>query len=403
MELDIESVAGGGAGVGRADGRVWFVRGALRGERVDAVPVRRRAGIVEAETRLVLEASPDREPHPCPVAQLCGGCSLAHVRRESAAAVLRQATSGGLRHADPSLSEAVSQARVIVSPWRSRLRARLHWDPDTGRLGFHAPRSHETVSAEPCRVISERLASTIDGLQRALLDSAAARGDVDWLEDLEGRRAVAGWRGPGGPPQTAVAGLDGWWSLTDAGRGWGERKVTMRLPVPLDVPIGAFFQANRLLVPRLFARVAELVARHGWRRVVDLYGGVGFLAAASRRGGASEITVVESQRSAAMAARENLPEAEIHACSAEEFLASNPGRDPDLVIVDAPRVGMSGTARSGLATLAPPAVLFLSCDVSRFGRDAGALLEAGYAVELLELWDFFAGSHHVEILALFRR
>ena len=33
----------------------------------------------------------------------------------------------------------------------------------------------------------------------------------------------------------------------------------------------------------------------------------------------------------------------------------------------------------------------------------GALLGAGYTLESVELWDLFAGSHHVETLASFRR
>lgn len=403
MELEISALAGGGAGVGRCDGAVWFVRGALPGERVEAAEVRVRAGVVEAEVTAVLRASPQREPEPCPVAGECGGCSLAHVRREAAAAVLREVAIGALRHAPRLLADTVAGAAVVVSPWRSRLRARLHWDAVAGRLGFFAARSHRVVGLSPCRIVSARLHAALPGLEAALARSGAADGEVEWLEDLGGESAVAGWDGPGGPPRGDVGGLGGWWRVRGGRQGWGEDGVTMELPVPLRVPIGSFFQANRDLVPSLFERVAELVRGTGAARLVDLYAGVGFLAAAGRHGGVGDVVAVEPDARAAAAARHNLEGATVHACTAERYLVGARRDAPDLAIVDAPRAGLSASARSSLLRLEPASVLILSCDVARFGRDAAALLAAGYSLETLELWDLFAGSHHVEVLALFRR
>ena len=169
----------------------------------------------------------------------------------------------------------------------------------------------------------------------------------------------------------------------------------------LQVPVGAFFQGNRYLVPALLARVAGLLA--GADRVVDLYGGVGFLAAAARHAGAAEITLVEASRPAAAAARLNLPGARVVAATAESYLRHKAVRVPDAVIVDPPRRGLSGEARAALLRLAPARIVMLACDPASFGRDAGALLDAGYSLDLVELYDLFAGSHHVETLASFRR
>ena len=177
----------------------------------------------------------------------------------------------------------------------------------------------------------------------------------------------------------------------------------MRLPIPLRVPLGVFFQGNRHLVPRLFARVAELVSALAPAAVVDLYGGVGLLAAAARAGGAERLTIVEAQRGAARAAAENLPGAAVMPAEAEVFLAAPPSGAGVLAIVDPPRAGMSPAARRRFAQWAPDAALWLACDPATFGRDAGELFAAGYRLDLLEIWDLFAGSHHAEIVALFRR
>ncbi len=405
MRLEIEDLAGGGAGLGRAGGRSWFVAGALPGELVEAREVRRRAGIVEAVAERVLRPSPEREPDPCPVAGACGGCDLAHLRRDAAGAALRRIAAGALRHAPPALTAAVAAAPVVVSPMGWRLRVRLHWDPGPGILGFFGRLSHRAVAIDPCRVVSPLLLEALPALRGALTACAAPPGDVEWLETLDGGTAVAGWWGEGPAPQGPLPPLAGWHLMAGrgAGRGWGAAEVTMALPVPLTVPLGAFFQGNRHLVPRLFDRVAVLVGESGATRAVDLYGGVGLLAAAAATGGARAITVVEGNPVAARAAASNLPSAEVVPGSAEAFLRRAGGGDGVVALVDPPRTGLSAEARRRILVWAPEVIVMLSCDPGRFGRDAAALVAAGYGMELVELWDLFGGSHHVEVLARFRR
>jgi 23S rRNA (uracil1939-C5)-methyltransferase len=406
MIVEIVELAGGGRGFARVDGEAWFVSGALPGERVEAEVERRRAGVVEARATRIFVSSAAREADPCPVASACGGCDLAHVRREAAEAVLREIVTGALRHAPPELANACRSAPVVLSPMGWRLRSRLHWDPATGILGFLGRRSHRAVDIAPCRVVSELLVSARPVLARALGDAGMPPGELEWLEDLRAEHAVAGWWGAGRPPHVAVPGLAGWQRLDStgpvAGEGWGDDGVVMQLPVPLFVPVGAFFQGNRHLVPRLFERVGELAAGTGCRRVVDLYGGVGFLAAAARHGGILELAVVESHGAAAAAAGRNLPGADVVAATAESYLEVPGEAVGTLAVIDPPRAGLSDEARGGLLAWNPEAVLLVGCDAARFGRDGGALLRGGYRLESLEIWDLFAGSHHAEILALFR-
>jgi 23S rRNA (uracil1939-C5)-methyltransferase len=406
VRLEIQSLGGGGRGVARAKRKVWFVVGALPGEVVDAEIERERSGIVEARVKTVIKASPWREADPCPVAGACGGCDLAHLRRSATADALREITCGALRHAPPGLAEKVRQAQVVVSEMSWRLRARLHWQAETKVLGFRQLRSHQTVEISPCRVVSRLLLDGLPRLAEALADANLPDGEVEWLENLGASAAVAGWRGAQAPPEVPVRGLAGWHPLGEGGAllpgGWGARGVTMDLPVSLRVPVGTFFQGNRHLVPRLFTRIGELVRAHGHARVIDLYGGVGFLAAAARHAGAAAITVIEGNRIAAEAAAANLPGALVLAVSAEDYLADAGSGRATLAIVDPPRTGLSAAATEGLLRWRPTGIVLLSCDAARFGRDTSTLLTTGYKLASLELWDLFAGSHHVEILADFR-
>jgi 23S rRNA (uracil1939-C5)-methyltransferase len=407
VRVEIKSLGGGGRGVARVGRKVWFVSGALPGEVVEAEVERERAGVGEARVTAVLKPSPWREADPCPVAGACGGCDLSHVRRGVIADALREVACGALRHAPPELADAARKAPVVVSEMGWRLRARLHWEARTQTLGFRGPRSHRTADISPCRVISRLLLDGLPRMSRALAAAGLPDGDVEWLENLGPSAAVAGWRGPGTPPEVSVRGLAGWHPIGEGGAllsgGWGATGVTMDLPIQLRVPVGSFFQANRHLVPKLFARVGELVRAHGHARVVDLYAGVGFFAAAARRAGASAITAIEGSRVAAEAAAINLPGALVLALSAEGYLEDPGVGRGTLAIIDPPRAGLTAAATAGLVRWLPEGIVLLSCDAAHFGRDAAQLLAFGYKLASLELWDLFAGSHHVEILADFRR
>src|SRR2546428_6956521 len=79
LDLTIDDLAFGGEGVGRVQGYVVFVRGAVPGDRV-------RVRVVEARSRFgraVIESlempSPDRVEAPCAYFGRCGGCRLPHV------------------------------------------------------------------------------------------------------------------------------------------------------------------------------------------------------------------------------------------------------------------------------------------------------------------------------------
>jgi 23S rRNA (uracil1939-C5)-methyltransferase len=406
MQLEVSGLGGGGRGVAHAQGKVWFVADALPGETVEARVERSRAGVVEARAEEIVAASPWREPDPCPRAGVCGGCTLAHVRRTATADALRAVTCGALRHAAPALTDAVRSAPVVVSPMAYRLRARLHWSRRTRTLGILAQRSHRVTDITPCRVITPLLSQHLTPLAEAIARAGLASGELEWLEDLAGHEAVAGWWGSGAAPPPPIGTLRGWHALAlDTGApagGWGSRTVAMALPHPLQVPIGAFFQGNRHLVPRLFERVAGLAYSSGCSRVVDLYAGVGFLAAAAHHAGISDLTLVESDARAAHAAAINLPAARVRPETAEAFLVEPGSGAGALAIADPPRTGLSRTALAALLSWRPEALVLLSCDAARFGRDAGRLLEHGWTVTSLELWDLFAGTHHVEIVACLR-
>jgi 23S rRNA (uracil1939-C5)-methyltransferase len=416
VSLDAEKLVGGGRAIAHHDGSTWMVAGALPGERVRAQVTGRRAGIVEARTLEVTSPPhPARLQDPCPQSKLCGGCDWPHVRPIDGAK-LKAAAAAEAARSFPDLARRLASAPIHSSENGYRLRARLHWDGEKRLLGFFEQRSHDVVSIAPCRILTPRFMQALPAVEEALSRSCRERADLEWLEGTG--HAVAALRpakrGPRQIDATSVPGPDdlggavsGFHRLSDKGRlrtGWGPTEVEIELPIPLLVPIGSFFQGNRHLIGPLFERVAELVGGEA-TPVYDLHAGVGYLAAAARRAGERELTLVEPNREAAMAARRNLPGAHVVAGSTAEAFVAGARNLPSesIVITDPPRIGLSKALRRDLARWRPARILMLGCDPATWARDAGFLYGHGYQPRVVEIFDLFPSTHHLEILALLER
>ena len=130
---------------------------------------------------------------------------------------------------------------------------------------------------------------------------------------------------------------------------------------------------------------------------LDLYGGVGLLAAAvgDRFGAGVRITSVESDAQATGFAAENLAEwvgASAQTGRVDRFLAGL-GRDATAaersrqqaatVVLDPPRSGAGYDVVDGIAALAPAQVVYVACDPVALARDVA--LFAGHGLREVEV------------------
>lgn len=80
--LEITDLTEEGQGVGKCDGLVFFVKGSVMGDLVEARILKVKKNYAYAKVEKLLEASPYRVTPLCPVAGKCGGCQLQHLSYE---------------------------------------------------------------------------------------------------------------------------------------------------------------------------------------------------------------------------------------------------------------------------------------------------------------------------------
>jgi 23S rRNA (uracil1939-C5)-methyltransferase len=168
------------------------------------------------------------------------------------------------------------------------------------------------------------------------------------------------------------------------------------------VPRGAFFQANRFLLPQLLSLVTS--GRSG-SSAWDLYAGVGLFSRALARG-FDQVTAVEIAEPATSAlAATKLPNLRAAKSTTLDFLrAAVLQRDrPDFIVLDPPRTGAGPEVSALLARIAAPALIYVSCSPQTLAVDLAVLAASGYSVAELHLLDLFPQTTHIETVAILTR
>jgi tRNA/tmRNA/rRNA uracil-C5-methylase (TrmA/RlmC/RlmD family) len=424
VEVAIDGFAHGGEGVGRIEGKVVLVAGALPGERVRVRVTEDHPRWSRAELLDVLVASADRVTPPCVYVGSCGGCDLQHVRPDAARALKTRVVREQLARLGRLGGEAdrlVEDCRIAGPDLGYRNHVQLHADAD-GRLGFHRAGSHDVVPIDTCIVADEQVSE----LRTLVGDGTGAR-EVS-LRALGADRAVVLTPGPG-----SLQVPEG--EMTVALRSEDRAPVVLRgagllhtevAGIGLRVPLDAFFQVNSAGAEALVALVLELVGDVTARDVWDLYAGVGLLALPLARAGAHVLAVESGRRAAAAAPGPPAPparpappaarlNAELHGLDVtvvdervEKVTARGAGGDrslpaPEIVVADPPRAGLGRRVVEDLVTMTPERIVLVACDVASLARDVRDLTELGYRLERAVPLDLFPMTHHVETVAAFRR
>jgi tRNA/tmRNA/rRNA uracil-C5-methylase (TrmA/RlmC/RlmD family) len=404
LDLEVERIAHGGVAVARHEGRVVFVADAIPGERVRArVTDARKDRFWRADTVEVLDASADRREHVWTEASVdrapehrAGGAEFGHIRMPRQRALKGEVLTEALqRFARIEHEVVVEPVETTLAPdtdaeagtgWRTRVR--LHVD-EAGRVGPYASRSHRVI---PVRDLPLAVAELRDlaPLDRPLPSARS----VDLIASSDGNaQLVVDPPASGGPLVHET--VDG---------------RTFQLDRT------GFWQVHRGAAATLSRAVRELVDgdRFDPRAAnLDLYGGVGLLAAAigDRFGESVRVTSVEADPRATDHAAANLSDwvgARAETGRVDRWLAElATSADRSLrdrlaaatVVLDPPRSGAGREVVERLAALRPAQLVYVACDPVALARDLGTFGEHGYRLEALRAFDLFPNTHHVEAVA----
>jgi 23S rRNA (uracil1939-C5)-methyltransferase len=445
LEVDVQDLAFGGAGVARHDGFVVFARDTAPGDRARVRIRKARRRFAEAELEDVLSAGPSRVEVPCPYVPRCGGCRLQHVAYERALAAKRDQVAEHLARIGHLEGIDVREPDPAVERfgYRNKMEYSASRGPDGGiDLGFHVRgRWDEVIDVEWCMLatpLGNRVRETVrawaEGEGMRPYDQRAQEGVLRHVVVREGvatgqvlvtvvtapgaEAAVERLAAPLAAAHPELVGLlhavnDGLAEVTSGlptrvvhGRDWLEERVR---GVTLRLSAAAFFQTNTRMTDVLYDRVAEAAGLDGGQVVYDLFAGVGSIGIAVA-GGAREVVAIEIvpeavEDAAANAAANGVTNHTAIAGDVRVVLRERRGElpPPDVAIVDPPRAGLSGGAVRRVLELAPPTLVYVSCQPATFADNAARFVAGGYRLEWVRPVDMFPQTPHIEAVARFTR
>ena len=397
--VTIASIAAGGDGVGRADGRVLFVPRTAPGDVAD-VTFRADPAARFAHARLARLVAPggSRVAAECPHYDRddCGGCQLQHLTYAAQLAAKAAIISDAFLRIGKRPLAAPPEVRPSPGQWRYRRKLSLHLRHDGTRLvgGLHPYHDASAVfPLDDCRITSSAVNAASREVVAAgdLLPPAhelratvrEADGGVTLL--VEGGTS---WRDPAALLVRVPALVAIWWQPHQGAR----RLVADRRPG--DEPGASFVQVNAAMAAEMRAHVVSRVLTWAPATVVDCYAGAGDTALDLAARGV-HVTAIELDADAARFCAARLPAGSRSVTARVE--AELPRALPaDAVIVNPPREGLQAPVTRALDAEhgRTRAVLYVSCNPATLARDVARLPH--WRVASCVAFDMFPQTAHVE-------
>jgi len=170
-----------------------------------------------------------------------------------------------------------------------------------------------------------------------------------------------------------------------------------------QVSNGAFFQANKSLLPTMVEHISETNDVGGLG--VELYAGVGIFST-FMSSKFDNLVAIEWNRQAVSDAKanfikNNVNNAAIYPLSAEDGLSMliKKNKKPNFILVDPPRDGLSKDVCEKIQKLLPKQITYVSCDPATLARDLKKITSTGiYKINQIQPLDMFPHTSHVETI-----
>ncbi len=458
IELDIDSAAYEGKGIGKLDGQVVFVPNTAPGDKVKTRIIKKKKSYLEGKLLEVIEEGPERIEPKCQHAQHCGGCNWQHVSYKHQLEFKQEQVQdhmhriGDLTHLEVNETLGCEDTfyyrnKMEYSMGHKRWLSREEIERDEFvsdrcfAAGLHAPgRFDKILNISECHLqdpVSYQILDFVrswckerdippfnridhEGFMRNLVIRKAYHTDdlmvniVTYQDDQEIIKNMADALLDEFPQITTIINnvndtrrptAEGRYKKIIYGPGYITDKIG---PYHFNIDANAFFQTNTRQAERLYEVAKEYAGIQQDDVVYDLYCGVGtlslFLSNEAKR-----VVGIELEDVSIKNARKNAEENEVgNVAFVEgdmkdvftEEITDDHGF-PDCLITDPPRSGMHPEVVERLKELKVPKLVYISCNSSTMARDLKELNEV-YDILEIQPVDMFPQTYHIETVAKLR-
>lgn len=390
--IEIYSIAFGGEGVGKIDGKVYFVTGALPGEKVVVEITEEKKNFTKGVLHEIITPSQERIESVCPLAfncrkkgLYCTGCVYQHVSYKKE-----------IEFKDRQFSELLKRFAGILdgvklSPLYSEkclnYRNKIIVHKASGKVnqfGFVSNDNVTVMDVPECHLACKEINEALKELHLNNHNSLKNSSEILLRYSRKDGVLILPKKFDGSFPK---------YMTEDSEFG------------PFLVSPYSFFQINMFSRNLLFAEFKKILDKVKSETVFDLYCGVGvFGILASESGFKTYCADIDSV--AVSAAKQN---AEMRGLRNIEFLSGNAfvalkkvfeKETPDKVclVIDPPRNGLDRSSIKLLCDKKPGCLIYISCSADTLCRDLKILMSSGYEIRSTRIVDMFPRTKHFETI-----
>ncbi len=414
MQIEIESLAFGGSGIAKEDGKVFFVRGGLPKDVLEIKIIKDKGKYAEAIISKIIEPSPDRIEPSCPVFNLCGGCQLqnlsypAQLREKEHILKETLGRLGGLH--DTPIEPIVSSPNEFG--FRNKVTLSAWFYKGQWHLGYNQKGSTRKVPIDSCPISTDIVNKTIKRISQVLVSLGDPHFPLDKIHiSSNGIKSqitlVPVHSRKGDTLKTLHRHLTRHAETENVSIGGiGETGFEFSiLDNKFMTTPSAFTQVNSKVNELMIKTVLEWAELTENTSVLDLYSGIGnFSIPLARK--SKDVLGVEISQNSVKLANKNIELNSIktivfqNASSEDAISILNDQEEKfDLVVLDPPREGAKEII-DGLVKLSPEKIIYVSCDPATLARDLKKLTELGYKINKIRPFDMFPQTYHIESITL---
>jgi len=430
FNIHIDSYSHDGYGVGRVNGMVVMVPGAMAGETCEVTAARIADNYVIADLQKLCTSSPTRVQPFCGHFSRCGGCDLQHMSYEHQLSFKKEVVKnallriGGFSDVDSVLQDTLGMDK----PFGYRNNVQFQADEE-GHFGFFRKNSNDVEDIDECPLQSNLANRVFKCIKRYCRDNAffklerivirSDRQDEKFMLVLGAKKAANGVQELVDMVKTEFPECVSIYFKSEQEYNliYGTSKMIdsiesdfLKNRLEFYVSPQSFFQVNPLQTTVLYDKVLEFAGTN-LKNVFDLYCGTGtislFLAGLAERVTGIEAVSRAVEDAKDNALRNNCKNAEFIKGQAEKvmprLLAGQPrlvGGACELVVVDPPRSGCDKRLLVSVLDAKPDKIVYVSCNPATLARDLKVLAAGGYLVEKVQPVDMFGWTRHVECVVL---
>ncbi|MBO7303358.1 MAG: 23S rRNA (uracil(1939)-C(5))-methyltransferase RlmD [Clostridia bacterium] len=441
VELEITDLNNLGNGVGRVDGKVVFVRGAVSGDVVRAKIIKVNKSFFVARLEEIVTPSSAREEDFCQAPLSCGGCVYRHISYDEELKLKYNYVKNAFLKvgiSDIEVLPVISTGRV--SGYRNKGQYPLAKIKGKTVAGFYASKTHNVVPAEDCAIQNPAFAEILrfvcefadeagwsvydeesrSGLLRHIYLRIGERtGEIMVCLVINGRALLhseeLALRLAERFPNIVSVLLNFNSDDTNVVLGdeykllYGKHGITDELcGLRFFISPESFYQVNHDGAELLYLKAREMAELCGDETLADLYCGTGTIGLSMAKS-VKRLCGIEIVEGAVECAKENakrngIDNAEFvcgDASSKEVILSAFCGVSPDVVVIDPPRKGSTKELVDTLADIEVKRIVYVSCSPDTLARDTLYFIERGYKMSSVQPVDMFPRSGHVESVMCF--